>query len=253
MVRPNFSLIALLLLAACGRERPPAAPTAPAMPSTVGLPPAAQDAAQAVSHEAARDRRWMVDPAPAGFTPESPEPKLRLSIIPESTRLKSGAPLRARLVLQNVGGKAYSYTVKDSLLKKKAAFDSSWVFFVSQADGAKSRLGRPLGGDEDDGEFLPAAEAERRARAAAAFAVLHVVLAPGESLISLPREGTEPDSWTPTPADRFVQVTDGFSFRKPGRYALEARHTTSRFDAAQARSLDEETVVSPAAEIEVVP
>lgn len=254
MVRPIISLIVLALLAACGRERPQAAPaTAPPTMPAASLPPAVQDAAKAVSLEAVRDRRWMVVPAPVGFVPESPEPQLRLSIVPESARLKSGAPLRMRLALQNVGGKAYSYTVKDSLLKKKAAFDSSWVFFVSQAGGAKSRLGRPLGGDEDDGEFLSASEAERRGRAAAAFAILHIMLAPGESLVSLPRNGTEPDAWVPAAADRLVDVTDKYSFRKPGRYSIEARHTASRFDAAQARSLDEEVMVSPAVEVEVVP
>lgn len=241
------------MLAACKKEQTPVAPAPPMPQLQATLPPGFKELARDAKSEEARDRRLMILPAPAGFKPESQEPKLRLTIQAESPRIKVRAPLRLRLVVQNVGGATYSLTKRASLLKAKGVIDAAWAFYAVQGKSGRMRLKSPLGGEDGEGEFMSAAEAERRGRAAAAFVVLHAKLAPGESIVSLPRTVSTPDDWTPGPSDNFVEVADKYAFPEPTLLRISAEFTCARFDPVRMEILPDETVVSNAVDVEVAP
>jgi hypothetical protein len=259
MVRPIIPLLLILgALVACRQEKPPSAasPTSLPVPSSrPALPDGFQEAARAAKVEEDRDRRLMITAAPAGFMPASPEPKLRITIVAESARIRVRSPLRLKLIVQNVGGQAYSYTEKGSLLKAAGVIDGSWSFYSLQRGGSWKKIPPPIGGGDGDeeGEFMPAEEAERRGRVAAEFSVLHAKIAPGESLVSLPRRPFDSEPHRPAEVDRLVEVADKFTFTEPGRLRIRAEHTSAGFDPVKVEILPEETSVSNEIEVEVVP
>ncbi len=252
MVRQIISLFLISLLAACRQE--PAPPvSAPMSPLAPALPAGFQEAARAAKEEEERDRRLMISAAPAGFKPESAEPKLRVTLVPESSRIKVRSPLRLKVVVQNVGGQTYPYTEKGSLLKAAGVIDSSWSFYSLQKNGSWKKIPPPLGGEDGEGEFTSAEAAEKRGRVVAGFSVLHAKIAPGESLVSFPRGPFDPQTSLPGERDRFVEVADKFTFIEPGRLRIRAEHRHSRFDPARGEITPEETSVSNEVEVEVIP
>lgn len=193
-----------------------------------GLSPEAVKRGQAAQRERAADQAAMVRKAPAGFEPKQTEGRLAFGATPEKARLRPGDALRLRLTLTNVGGTALRFLRKDSLMKRRGAYDSCWRFSVRSPEKDWAPMVGPLpepGKGHGTAVLTTSESAEEAMAADEAFSWLDVVIGPGETLVSLPRTSREPlKGGAPSLERELVTVSSRYSFRDPGRYEVRVEH-----------------------------
>lgn len=237
----RLTLTLALIAAGCRKsEEAPAASVPTALPmeapssrATEPVPVGRRQAEYGLQEEKS-DRRLMVVPAPAGFAPKVKGKRLEVRLVPKERKLKVGTPLWVRLEVQNVGDAVWRYAQTHSLLKWRFAPQNdwkAWKFFAKAPDGRRIELhGRIAASGQDEPTPIdPAAVPELLVRVAA-FKRLDVDLAPGETLVSLPRTGSEPDGWAPGEGDRYVEVVNRYEFEEPGVYEVHAEHSCAAYD-----------------------
>jgi hypothetical protein len=153
------------------------------------------------------NRRTMVVAAPAGFTPEPVDRKIRLEVILEKSRIHSNEPLRYRLEMTNIGRQPLDYSeTSPSVFKFNGlGYSRTIKFFVTDPRGKREELisahaydkNPTSGGGEPETETpkpeylpddMPEAKKEKWFLETQAFATatqnFHVRLLPGEVLRS---------------------------------------------------------------------
>jgi hypothetical protein len=214
----------LFAVAACNEHevRPPEAPLQSA--------PTEQEELAALE---ASDRQELVTPAPEFWRPESPEPRLKLTLTAEDMTLHTGEKFRYRLEIQNVGAKDYDLYEKNSFIKIGARTDSrSYKVVVTFPDGSNGAILPPmlqydtLQPEPDvDMSHMTKLEADTALREHVArqrvrndlFLSLH----PGETL------STRPDS---PPPNKFRTLITAYPFKQPGRYRIKIVYDTRADD-----------------------
>lgn len=199
------------------------------------------------------ERAEMVRPAPRGFKPEKAARRLHLTLVARDKSIKVGQTFWYRLELQNVGKEPIEIDENASFLKDGERYDDgTFDFFVTTAAGARElmslgvfadnmtdgfRPNRPIdipGGEKMSKDQLHAYMRLHAVRSKAE-AGLHVILAPGETLVSRPWKWVSPldqrklfesgaaDLW-PKPEGDYRELWTEFDFDKPGRYTIQAEY-----------------------------
>lgn len=259
----RFALVLVLTAVGCRKSeeapsanRPIASPAEAAAPRPEEAPSDVRRQAEYGLLEEELDRKLMVVPAPAGFVPKAKGKQLEVRLVSKERKLKVGTPLRVRLEVQNIGDEVWRYSQAHSLLKWRFAPQNdwkAWKFFAKGPDGRLIKLhGRIAASDQDELTPIdPAAVPDLLARVAA-FKRLDVDLAPGETLVSLPRTGSEPSGWAPTEPDRYVEVVNRYEFEEPGVYEVYAEHSCTAYNPELRDFEPERTFRSAPVRIEVV-
>lgn len=265
LMKSSLRIVLTILVMGAACRKAAEAPSPASGSETVALPMPSQG--QAPSEKAAaldpglaedvRDRRLMVRSAPAGFKPKAQGQELEVRLIPEAARIKLGTPLRIRLEVQNIGTERWWYMGEHSLLKSRASNDNDWAhwkFYAKGADGKRIELNGAIGGSSlVEAQVIEPAAAQRLLERVRAFRYLDIDLAPGETIVSLPRTGDVADDWVPTEEDRYVEVANAFEFKKAGIYEIQTEHTARKFNPER-KDFDPERKFNAAPiRIEVVP
>lgn len=259
----SLSVVLLFLGAACRKAEEAQVPTSRPTDETLQMPSAERatdETAPALDPglaEDARDRRLMVRPAPPGFKPKAQGQELEVRLVPEASQIKLGMPLRIRLEVQNVGTEMWWYTGSNSLLKSRASHDNDWRhwrFSATGADGKRLDLNGALGAPSFvEAQIMEPAAAQRLLERVRASRHLRIELAPGETILSLPRAGDVADDWVPTGDDRYVEVANRHEFEKPGVYEIQAEHIAQSYNPKTRQFDPERTFRAAPIRIEVVP
>lgn len=173
------------------------------------------------------NRRTMVKPAPAGFTPEPVDRKVRLRLVLEKSKIRVGERPRFRLEMTNIGREPIEYfESRSSLFVKDGGLLDTLTMEMHLSDGRNKRirlLPPPLGSSEGlppkkrEGNALSQAEQARRFdeinSEGQARATFRVLLNPGDTLHSV----GDDDS----PVDNFKTLRTKQKFDVPGAYQLE--------------------------------
>ncbi len=179
----------------------------------------------------AENQRTMVIPAPPGFKPERTARKIRLALILEKTRIRTGAMPRFRVEMTNVGMEPIDYEeAASSLFVKGGTFRSTQKMrmFVTEGTSPPRKLLLPSTPrnpvDRDAARIkipkgLSPAEMERWFEKTNALGQAHttlrVRLLPGETLRSV----GDADS----PVDNFKTLETDDSFERPCVCRLQLR------------------------------
>jgi len=179
---------------------------------------------------AERNRRTMVDPAPADFKPEPVARKIRLKLILENSTIPRGGRPRVRLELTNVGRDSIDYQEYESsfFVKDGGLLDSTRTihFFLTDRRGRRVELSpgqtpASFQSNRSTEAFdVPAglSEAEKKKWLVETYAMsrasthFQVKLLPGETLRSI----GDDDS----PRENFKTLFTNVDFDKPGTYKL---------------------------------
>lgn len=268
----------LLCFTACGRNQQPSEPARPAPAKFLKPPPPIPSANEAsklmpkgfekrhpgmASHAreqvaryafqewlAEKDHVEMVRPAPPGWKPQSPGYKVKLTLIPQKTKLRRRQIFRYRVEMQNVGEEVIDFQDSVYSLFKSGNYSNNFSFRLTEPDGAVVNLGGHLSyGDEcprqgmeihfpGEEHMTPAqkdAEMERLNeegwREVALTSSLWVKLRPGETLLSRPTRhddycGEQKKNWRRTQLElpvenSFQEMETDHVFEKIGTHRLQ--------------------------------
>lgn len=195
--------------------------------------------------EQEKDRREMVRPAPPGFKPGKSHPRLKITLIPKSTVIKSGEWFWYKLEVQNVGRKPIRYFENgpsESFLKVGGNSNGLKLGFRVAKEGSEFRwptedlqFGCP-GGDElilPGWKAMSLAEKEKAVREFVRKDKLRhtlvVDLAPGETVVARAWNPKEDELCKREPMQRieptlpigFRPLKTGIALKRPGRYRLK--------------------------------
>lgn len=203
------------------KPEPTASLTMPAGTSEKAAIPVARKELDAVvdadQRLADKNRLLMISPARADFKPEPVARKIRLNLVLEKIRIKTGEIPRFRLELTNVGRESINYVeYASSVFRWGGLFDSITTikFMMIAEDGKRRRLqpslalGRAQPVTPRNGPFSPEEEA-----ASKASTTFQVKIQSGETLRSL----GDGDSAT----EPFRKMIDREGFKVPGRYRIQ--------------------------------